>query len=316
MSRFSVYLVAAASLPTLAACGGSDRAPTSVVATRRALDAVSIAPGGTASVAVGDTARFSAVVSQPAGAPAATLTWRVSDARVATVSRDGVLTAIAPGAFSLIAVASTPSSGVFKADSMVSTVFITSLPPSLTSLEVQPGLLSTSVGSQVAFAPQVVAASSAVQVTWAYQLQQALGSVDGNGLITTSWPGTTQLRIAVTGTAPGYQTTTLVALRTLNVLPTPGITRLDVPASITVPEGGTVRIPVTLEQPRGALRATVNGESAAANVATVAGEDPEWTITGVKAGTTNVTFRAVFPESAGFFSISRVATTTVTVVAR
>lgn len=301
----------------LTACGGGDTGPT-VTPPRPAIQSVSLSPAGSLQLGVGDTLRFTATVNRAPGAPGAPapeLSWRVSAPTLATVTRDGLLTATAPGTFSLIAIASTPASGAFRADSMSTTVLVSSLPPALTSLDVQPGILTTAVGNIVHFDPQLVTAAPNVQVTWSYQLQQpSLGSVDVDGVITTYFAGNTAVRLAATGSAPGYQTTTLVATRTLNIIPAPALSIFDVPSSITVSVGGTVSIPMTVVVPRNAPTPVITLSDYPPGTITTSGGDADWTVTGVRVGAMPLTFRAVALQAAGYYAITRTVTTTVTVV--
>jgi hypothetical protein len=291
--------LAACLLALASACGG-DATPTTAAASRRAIVSVAIAPSGTVPVAVGDTARFSVVVDQPTGAPPAVVSWRVSNPAIASITRDGLLTATAPGVVSLLAVAVTPASGAFKADSMVSTVIVSSLPPAISALDVQPGILTAPVGSIVSFSPQVTKAAPSVAVTYAYQIQQNLGSVDGNGVVTTYFPGTTALRITATGSGDGYQTITLTTLRTLNIVPTAGVSSFEIsPSTVTVPVGGTVKLGVNVVQPRGAPPVVISADAGTGSAATLAGEGTNWTVSGDRIGTATFVFRAYTPEFAG-----------------
>ncbi|MBY0491066.1 MAG: Ig-like domain-containing protein [Gemmatimonadaceae bacterium] len=309
-----VMRAALLALLALWGCGGGETAPTTTLP-RAAIQSVSITPSGSLSLGVGDTLRFSATVSTAAGAPAPVVTWRVSPSGLASVSADGLLTSLAPGTFSLLAIAATPARGAFRADSMAGTVLVNSQPLALTSLDVQPGILTTPVGGIVQFDPQVVKASPAVQVTWTYQIQQPLlGSIDVNGVITTYFAGTTSVRLTATGSAPGYQTTSLVATRTLNIVPAPSLTFFDMPTNLTVPVGGTVRIPLTVVVPRNAPYPAISVADFPPGPVTVAGSDSVWTVTGVRPGTQNLTFRAVAQAVAGYFGITRTVGTTVTVV--
>lgn len=312
--RTPATLLSLATLALIAACGGETSPPTAE--SPRAIQSVAISPAGSLQLGVGDSIRFNAVAQTATGAPSPSVRWRVSDPSLATISADGMYTAIGQGSVTVIAVASTAASGAFRADSMVSSALVSSIPRAITAIEAQPGMLSTAAGSIVQFESQVIKSSPSVQVTMSYQLQQpGIGTVDQNGVITTWYAGQSSFRITATGSAPGYATTTLSIDRLLNVIPTPGITTFEVPATITVAVGSTVRLPITLVQPRAALNAGISANSTQPAIATAAGEFTDWSVTGVKSGTTTITFLATFPGSGGYYANSKQSTVTVNVVA-
>ena len=91
------------------------------------ITSLTVAPSS-ATVTVGQTRALTPTVTQPTGAPAATVIYTSSDTAVATVSPAGVVTAVAAGTVTITVTASAPSSGSFSATTVSSSVTITVVP--------------------------------------------------------------------------------------------------------------------------------------------------------------------------------------------
>lgn len=290
------------------ACGGGD-APTTAVPLRAAITAVAIAPAGPVSVPVGTTRRFSVALTQPDGAPAAAIRWTVSDPSLATVSSAGDVTAIGNGAFTLVAVATTAARDGFRADTMVSSVAISTRPPALVAISLQPGLAFIPVGGSVTLQPSVVRATPDVQVTYTYLPISPYVSVDANGIATTLWPGTSTVRVTARGTGDGFEPTTMVAEMTLQASVINGIASLDViPSAVVIAPGARASLRALLQQPNGAPQATLSAETGTASVATVQGDGVDWIVVARQPGIASVTVRAYSPAMFGFLATTKVVT--------
>lgn len=293
----------------MTACGGGGDSPTTAVPLRAAITALEIAPAGPVNVPLGTTRRFSVTLTQPDGAPAAHVRWTVSDPTLATVNSAGDVTAVRGGAFTLVAVATSAARDGFRADTLVSSVAVTTRPPALLSIDVQPGSALIPVGSSTTLRVSVVRASPEVQVTYTYQAISQFVSVDANGVVTTLWPGLSTVRVTARGTGDGFEPTTIVGEMTLNAQVTAGIASLDViPSAVVVAPGSSVPLRALLQQPQGAPHATLSAETSTASVATVQGDSTQWTVVARQPGIASVLIRATSPAMFGFLATTKVVT--------
>lgn len=291
------------------ACGGGGDVPTTVVPLRAAITAVEIAPAGPVNVPVGTSRKFSVAITQPDGAPAASIRWSVSDPSLASVTSAGDVTAIGGGTFTLIATATTAARDGFRADTLVSSVAVSTRPPAITAIDVQPGVAFIPVGSTATLRVSVMRASPTVQVTYTYQAISPFVSVDANGVVTTLYPGTSTVRVTARGTAEGFEPTTIVGEMTLQASATFGIGSLEVvPSAVVIAPGASASLRALLQQPNGAPPATVSAESGTVSVATVQGDGADWTVVAKQPGIASVTIRAASPAMFGFLATTKVVT--------
>jgi uncharacterized protein YjdB len=92
-----------------------------------AITSLTVSPSS-ATVTVGQTRTLTPTVTQPTGAPTATVTYTSSDPAVATVSPTGVVSAVAAGTVNITVTATAPSNGSFAPTTVSSTVVITVVP--------------------------------------------------------------------------------------------------------------------------------------------------------------------------------------------
>lgn len=92
-----------------------------------AITSLTVSPSS-ASVTVGQTRTLTPTVTQPTGAPTASVTYTSSDPAIATVSPTGVVTAVAAGTANITVTATAPSNGSFAPTTISSTVVITVVP--------------------------------------------------------------------------------------------------------------------------------------------------------------------------------------------
>lgn len=291
------------------ACGGGGDAPTTAVPLRAAITAVEIAPAGPVSVPVGTSRRFTVALTQPDGAPAAAVRWSVSDPTLATVSSAGDVTATGNGAFTLLAMATTVARDGFRADTLVSSVAVTTRPPAITAIEVQPGIAFIPVGGSATLRATVVRASPDVTVRFTYRAQSPYVSVDSGGVITTLYPISSVVWVTAVGSGPGYETTTLVGETMLQASTIAGIASLEVvPSTLTMTAGSTASLRALVAQPPGAPPATIVAETGTASVALVQGEGDVWSVVARQPGIATITVRAQSPALFGFTAATKVVT--------
>ena len=104
---------------------------------------VTSAPGGvntltvsptTTSLAVGGTTPLASSVNQPAGAPAAVITYGTNAPAIATVSSTGVITGVAQGQAVITVTATSPAGNGFAASTLSQLVSVTVSPPAQVSI--------------------------------------------------------------------------------------------------------------------------------------------------------------------------------------
>jgi uncharacterized protein YjdB len=115
---------------------------------------VTEAPGGIAALtvqptslalALGSTAQLTAQVTQPTGAPQATVTYGTSAPAIASVSSTGLVTALQPGTATITVTASSPAATGFSASSVTQLVPVTVSPSAnVTIAEINQGPIVTS----------------------------------------------------------------------------------------------------------------------------------------------------------------------------
>ena len=259
------------------------------------------------SLAVGQTRAVAPLVTQPTGAPAATVTYGTTTPGVATVSSAGVITAVAPGTAVITATATAPGNANFSAATLSETVAVTVL-EAVASVQVAPGTATLMVGTTQQLTITVRDTTGAPltgrAVAWGTS-SASIATVNATGLVTAVAVGTATITATVGG-VPG--TATII------VSPLPSsITDLTVtPTTVSLRGGRTQALTPTVTQPAGAATATVTYGTTTPNVATVS---VTGVITAVAPGTATITVTATAVGNTGYSAASRTATATVTVTA-
>lgn len=120
-----------ATITVTATSGGtsiSQAVAVTVTALPTGIATLNVTPAALA-LAIGNTAQIGANVTQPSGAPAATITYSSSSATVASVSAAGVVTANAPGTAIITVTAASAANTNFAASSLSSSVAVTVAAP-------------------------------------------------------------------------------------------------------------------------------------------------------------------------------------------
>jgi len=232
------------------------------------VSAVTVSPS-TATLVVAATRQFSAAVTATGGA-SEDVTWASSDTDVATVDADGLVTAVAPGTATITATSNFDDSVSGSAEVVV-------LPPSVTTVTVDPAEATVDTGATQQFDASVATVSGADDtVTWTTS-NPTVATIDDDGLATAVAPGTATITAtsnfddSVTGTA------------TLNVA---GVTAVAVDPAVlhlAVSQTGALTAAVT------ALHGADDTVTWASDDDTVATVDATGVVTAVAEGTAIIT---------------------------
>jgi uncharacterized protein YjdB len=277
-----------------------------VLALPPSVTAVSVTPT-VLSLPVGRTSALSPVVTQPSGAPAASLTYGTTTPAVATVSAAGLVIAVGPGTATITVTATSAGNTGYSAASRTATVTVTVTDVPVATVSVAPTTASILTGATQQLV--VTARDSAGQtltgrpVSWA-TLNAAVATVSANGVVTGIAAGTA----TITATIDGVVGSATITVQT----PPAGITSLSVsPTSATVTAGQTRTITSTVTQPTGAPTATVTYTTSDPNIATVS---PAGVVSAVAAGSVTITVTATSPGTLSFSTTTVTSTVTITVV--
>ncbi|PWD51678.1 hypothetical protein C8046_14515 [Serinibacter arcticus] len=250
------------------------RATATVVVRAPAPTAVTVTPTAT-QLEAGATAQLSASIA-PAAADQA-VTWRTSDAAVATVDAAGLVTALAAGTAEITA---TSVADGTKAASATVTV-TTQAPPAPTAVTVTPTTTTLEEGDSTAIVAAVLPAGAVQTVTWSSS-DAAVATVDATGVVTALRAGTAT--VTATSTADGTRSAG-VAVTVTRPAPTSVVvapTSLDLTVGAQAPLTATV-LPAAADQ-------AVTWVSSDETVATVTAAG---VVTARAAGTATVTARSV-----------------------
>ncbi|MGD8278947.1 MAG: Ig-like domain-containing protein, partial [Gemmatimonadota bacterium] len=243
---------------------------------------VSVAPA-TSTLAVGDTLRFRATLTDATGQTLVgrVVTWTSNNTAVATVDGTGLVRALKAGS----AIINAFSEGVSGAAQLTVAV------PRPVSIEVTPSSSSLTLGSTIQLAASVKASDgstlSGIPIVWS-SLQPSIATVDATGLVTGLSIGAATIRAAaagLTGTANIVVALQPVAIITLS------------PAVPAVTVGDTLVLTADLRDANGVPLAgrTVFWTSADPAIATVTGTGPTTpraNLVGVTPGTVDITASA------------------------
>ncbi|GAB1341808.1 beta strand repeat-containing protein [Gemmatimonas sp.] len=276
-----------------------------VLALPTSITSVAVTPTSV-SLPVGRSASLTPDVTQPSGAPAATVTYGTTAPSIATVSAAGLVVAVGPGTATITVTASSAGNTGYSAASRTATVTVTVTDVPVATVSVAPANASILTGATQQLV--VTARDSAGQtltgrtVSWA-TLNASVATVSTNGLVT----GISAGSATITATIDGVVGTATITVQT----PPPGITSLTVsPTSASVTVGQTRALTSTVTQPTSAPSATVTYTSSDTTIATVS---PTGVVTAVAAGTVTITVTATSPGNATFSTTTIASTATITV---
>jgi len=277
-----------------------------VLALPTSITSVSVTPTSV-SLPVGSTSALTPVVTQPLGAPAASVTYGTTAPSVATVSAAGLIVAVGPGAATITVTATSAGNTGFAAASRTATVTVTVTAVPVATVTVSPANASVLTGATQQLV--VTARDSAGQaltgrtVSWA-TLNASVATVSTSGLVTGLSAGT----VTITATIDGVVGSASLIVQT----PPAGITSLSVsPTSATVTVGQTRALTSTVTQPTGAPSASVTYTSSDPSIATVS---PTGVVTAVAAGSVTITVTATSPGNSTFSTTTVTSTVAITVV--
>ena len=264
--------VAAGAATVTAACEGQS-GTAAITVTVVPVASVAVSPAA-ASVTVGQAVQLTATPKDASGNPLTgrTVTWATSNAAVATVSGNGLVTAGTPGTATI-----TASS---EGQNGTAAITVTNVP--VASVAVTPAPASVQVGQtvQLTATPKDASGSPLAGrvVTWASSAS-AIATVSASGLVTGVAAGSATL----TATSEGKSGTAAV---TVTIVPVASVAVS--PASASVAVGQTVQLSATPKDASGNALAgrVVTWASTAPAVATVNGSG---LVTGVAAGAATIT---------------------------
>src|SRR2546422_70062 len=238
---------------------------------------VSVTPSP-ASVAVGTTLQRTATPKDAAGnaLTGRTITWVTSDANLATVDANGLVTGKAAGGPVTITATSEGKSGS-------SAVTVNAVP--VASVDVSPASGTIQVGAtiQLTASPKDASGNPLTGriVTWSTS-DASLATVDANALVTGTAAGG---RVTITATSEGKSGTSAV---TVTLTPIPVASVSVTPASPSIPVGGNVQLTATPKDTSGNPLSgrTVTWQSGTPGIASVNGSG---LVQGLAAGSATIT---------------------------
>ncbi|MEO9035658.1 MAG: Ig-like domain-containing protein, partial [Gemmatimonadaceae bacterium] len=234
---------------------------------------VSVVPPS-APLTVGQTATLGAIVKDASGNVLASrvVTWSSSAASVATVSTNGVVTAVGPGTATITA----------TSESQSATALVTVENAPVASVLLAPSSASILVGGTTALVPTIKDASANVLtgrvITWSSSAT-GVATVSSTGVVT----GVAAGSVTITATSEGQSGTATI---TVTVVPVASVTLAPPTASIVV--GATTTLVPTLKDASNNVLTgrVITWSSSATGVATVSSTG---VVTGVAAGSAAVT---------------------------
>ncbi|MBX6332689.1 MAG: Ig domain-containing protein, partial [Gemmatimonadaceae bacterium] len=265
-SRLVVPLVLIASGLAFLSCGGDGNGPTGGVPT------VQISPD-TDSLEIGATTTLQATVRDANGAPVqnAQVFWNTENPQIATVSDQGVVTAVGLGTVRIAA----------SSQGRSALASITVIPKPVASVTVKPSSWTLTVGQTVHLQATPLDANgtalSGRVVTWSSN-NASVAAVDETGFVSALAPGSA----TITATSEGKSGTATITVN----LPSAASVSLD-KTSVTITVGQTAQLTATVKDANGA---TINGApvtwtSSAPGVASVSASG---LVTGVSTGAATI----------------------------
>jgi uncharacterized protein YjdB len=180
---------------------------------------------------------------------AVTYAFQSSNATVATVTGDGVVTAVGAGDASVTVTARGQGAG-FGDVTLTTSVPVTvrTAPPAISDLAITPSTLALQVGGSSTLHPSVSTSGAGVQVSYAFASSNTnVATVSASGLVTGVSPGTATITATATGTGGGFSGSTLTTTVPVRVDPSPvALTALTVvPSKLDLQVGQSVGLTPT-----------------------------------------------------------------------
>ncbi len=269
---------------------------------------------------VGASASWRAVVTQPEGAPAASVSYRSSSPSVASVDDEGNVTALSVGTATIFVTATSAASARFEPTSLERSASLTVRTAGISSATITPTNAVLAVGASQPLTINVSQPSGAPSAVWTFtSSNSAVATVAPSGLVTAVAPGNAAISWRISTPAMGsYAASELV--RTVNVTVTQGTPAISgiqaVPSATTLQEGTGLTVPIVIAQPSGAPAATLSVSSSAPAVLSVTSSAASsLAVAAVAPGTAVVTVRASSPAAGTFVASVQEVTFALTVVA-
>ena len=304
-SNASVVTVSASGLVTAVAAGSGTITATSegqsgtaaMTVTNAPVASVTVSPAA-ASVTVGATTQLTATPKDANGTALSgrAVTWATSNAAVATVSANGLVTGVALGPATITATS--------EGQSGTSAITVTNVP--VASVTVSPTAAGVTVGAttQLTATPKDAngTALSGRVVTWATS-NAAAATVSASGLVT----GVAAGSATITATSEGQSGTSAI---TVTNVPVASVTVSPATASITV--GATTQLTAT---PKDANGTALTGRAVtwATSNASVATVSTTGRVTGVTAGSATITATSEGKSGTSAITVTNVPVASVTV---
>ncbi len=316
--RSSLQLVLLiAFLATALACGsGNAEAGCGSTQACTAPDALTnlTASPSSGSVVAGQALTLTPIATTAGPSVRVTYTYVSSTPSVATVSADGVVQALAPGATTVTLTATGVGTGfTTKALTTTVSVTVTAQPNALNGVTLSVASATVTVGQTVQATPTADRASTAVTMSYTYSSNTpSVATVSAAGLVSAVGPGSSIISVAAVGSAPGFTTNERIASVTVVVTAPPsalnGVTLTASGTSVNV--GQTVQLTATAEKASSAVTVTLVYATSAPSVAIVSAAG---LVTGVATGTTTITVTAT-GTGVGYTTSARTAAIAIAVI--
>jgi trimeric autotransporter adhesin len=279
---------AGATIITAVSVSDTTRRSTSMITVRN-VPLVSVTPTSL-TMLVGGSADLSATVQADPGVSTA-VTWRTSNAAVASVSTSGRVNALASGTATVTAVS------VADTTRRASSTVTVNAPPAVNAVTVSPSTSSLQTGQTVQLVPTVQVSGGASQAVTYRSANSAVATVTTGGLVSAVGAGSTTITVIATAD------TTRRATATVAVSAAPSVNDVSVsPSAAALTPGQSVQLVPTVSVSGGASTAvTYRSDNPAVASVTFSG-----TVNALSTGSATITVTATADPS-------RTATATITV---
>ncbi len=218
----SIMVTATGSGPGFATSERQATATVTVTAPPPAVTALTVSPDSIA-LLTGGSASLTPTATTAGAGVSVQYAYASSASTVATVSEDGVVTAVSPGTASITVTATASGTG-FTSTQRQATATVTvnappPAPPALTDFTASPVSLTLAPGGSSTITPNAVVATPSVHVQIDYRSDQpAVATVNASGVVTAVAPGNTIITVEATASGADVTTATRVAVVTVTVL--------------------------------------------------------------------------------------------------